>query len=67
MMTRPTLHLRVPQGADAVESEASQPGNTAPPLAAAGPRTLDAVQKPDDVQKVEDGILAELDRGPMGA
>lgn len=68
-MTRSTLHIRLPQRADAIEGKEQQPGNTVPPNSAPDPRTIsqDPVQKPSKVQKAADAIVAELDQGPLGA
>ena len=68
-MTRPTLHVRMPQRADAGEGGEQKSGKAG--LPEPGPDTHtsspELAPKPSAVQKAEDGIVAELDQGPMGA
>ncbi len=68
-MTRQTLHVRMPQRADAVEGIQQQPGKMVPPAPTPDPRTAsqDPTRKPGDVRKAENAIIAKLDRGPLGA
>jgi hypothetical protein len=66
-MTRPTLHVRMPQRADAVEGgeqKSGKAGLRGPDTHTSSP---ELAPKPSAVQKAEDGIVAELDQGPMGA
>jgi len=68
-MTKPPLHTRLPKRAEAVERLGRHPGDALPPSLVPDPRTAspDPAQKPRAVQKATDGIIAELDHGPMGA
>jgi hypothetical protein len=62
-MTRQTLHVRMPQRADAVEGIRQQPGKAAPAISTPDPRTASQ----DPTRKAENAVLAKLDRGPLGA
>ena len=68
-MKKPTLHIRLPQRADAVEGEEQRPEKTLPLKTEPDPRTESQapIQKAGKLLKAENGIIAELDHGPLGA
>lgn len=68
-MKKPTLHIRLPQRADAVEGEEPRPGKIPPPDTEPDPRTesQDPLRKSGGLLKAQKSIIAELDQGPLGA
>ena len=67
-MTRQTLHIRLPQRADAVEGKEQQPGKAVPPEAVPDSRAVsqDPAQKPSKVQKAEAPLWRNWIKGPWG-
>jgi hypothetical protein len=68
-MIEPTIHIRLPQRADAVGGIEQQPGKLVPPKSVPDQRIVsqDPAKTPHKVQKEENALIAELDQGPLMA
>jgi len=68
-MTGEPLHNRLPQRADAVEGKEQLPEESVPAqvIPDARPAAPPPVRKAGKLSRAENGIIAELDQGPLGA
>jgi hypothetical protein len=68
-MTKPTIHIRLDQRVDAVELKEQQLSETIPPKSVPDPHIVsrDSARERRSAQMEATALIAELDKGPLGA
>jgi hypothetical protein len=68
-MKNPILHIRLDQRVDAVELKEQQLSETIPPKPVPDPHIIsrDSARERSGAQMEENGLIAELDKGPLEA
>jgi hypothetical protein len=68
-MTKPTIRIRLDQRVDAVELKEQQLSETIPPKSVPDPHIVsrDSARERSSAQMEANALIAELDKGPLGA